>query len=247
MCPDGLVAPHRDIWNLGVPLRDAPCSFATDDLREAWDAPPILMFAPFIGELALALAKNIDGERDPKYRQMARQVRESKQRVNAQGSAGVEMADRLLAGIRDGRYAAYGYAKPRNVKDCRVRIPIDVFEKKYIDWKNSSIKGADLEFVSVLIFESGLAAEIDAELNKASARKTHSKRGPLSSRGAIEAAIQSLVAERELPNNDLQKQNIELVRTRVHELYPGEFPKDRALSDESIRKALAALNPRRKN
>jgi len=245
MCPDGLVTPHRDIWGLGIPLRDAPYNFAPDGLREAWDSPPILMAVSFVGELALAFAKKTDHERDPKYREMALQVRESKRRVDAQVAAGVEMADRLLSGIRDGRYVAYGYKKPRDVKDRRVKIPTDVFVREYINWRHSSIKGADLEFVSVLIFESGLEPEIDADLKSSHAAEHHSKRGPSSSRRAIEEAIRSLIADGFLPNHDLQKQNVELVRQRVHDLHPGEFPKDRGLSDETIRKTLTQSIPRR--
>jgi hypothetical protein len=247
MCPDGLVTPNRDIWGMGVPLRDAPYDFAPDDLRAVLDAPQIPWPVPYLGELLLGFLKNAEGERDPRYSDWTQQLRESKDRVAAQMAVSIEMADRLLSDIRDGRYVAYGYKKPRDVKDRRVKIPADLFEREYINWENSSINGADLEFVSVLVFESGLEQEIDTELKQSPAAKRRSKRGPSSSSGAIEETIRFLIADRSLPNHDLKKQNVELVRKCVHQLYPGEFPKDRGLSDESIRKVLEKLIPRQRS
>ncbi len=63
--------------------------------------------------------------------------------------------------------------------------------------------------------------------------------GRPSSQGPITAAIRSLMAEGKLPNELSRKQNIELVRVRVHMLFPGQFPGDCGLSRETIANYLA--------
>ena len=63
--------------------------------------------------------------------------------------------------------------------------------------------------------------------------------GRPSSQGPITAAIRSLMAEGKLPNELSRKQNIELVRVRVHSLFPGQFSGDNGLSRETIANYLA--------
>jgi hypothetical protein len=63
--------------------------------------------------------------------------------------------------------------------------------------------------------------------------------GRPSSQGPITAAIRSLMAEGKLPNDLSRKQNIELVRVRVHMLFPGQFSGDNGLSRETIANYLA--------
>ncbi len=63
--------------------------------------------------------------------------------------------------------------------------------------------------------------------------------GRPSSQGPITAAIRSLVAEGKLPNKLSRKQNIELVRVRVHALFPGQFSGDSGLARETIANYLA--------
>ncbi|MDE2165920.1 MAG: hypothetical protein KGJ66_06245 [Alphaproteobacteria bacterium] len=246
MCPDGLVAPRRDIWSLGIPLGDAACEFAPEELRKAGEPPWQMAFVARTAGVILEGLKNTEQARNPRYAEAIRQVREADAVTTASMHAHIEMAEQLLSGIRSGQYVAYGYKRPRDVKNRRMKIPSDLFDRQYIDWKNSAVKSPDLEFLSVLVFESGLAPDIDAELKQSSASEHRSKRGPLPSSAEIEETIRWLIADQLLPNHDLQKQNIELIRKRVHELYPGEFPKDRGLSKESIRKALEKLIPRQR-
>lgn len=251
MRPDGLVTLEPDIWKLGVPLRDAPYAFAPDHLRTAYDGSQISGVEPFlapIAEIVLAISNNNNTERDPKRLDMAQQIRKSKDRTDAYFAAVVEMRERLLSGIQLGAFVAYGYALPRDPNSRRIKIPADVFEEKYTNWNNSAIKGAGLEFVSVLVFEPDLAQEIDAQLAKKSASQgTGLKRGPSPSKAAIDEAIRSLIDQGQLPNHHQQKENVGLVRKRIHELHPGEFPHDRGLGHESIRKVLMNLIPRPKN
>ena len=62
--------------------------------------------------------------------------------------------------------------------------------------------------------------------------------GRPSSKRPITTAIESLVAEGALPNTLLRKQNIELVRMRVHTLFP-DFAGDHGLARETIANYLA--------
>jgi hypothetical protein len=66
-----------------------------------------------------------------------------------------------------------------------------------------------------------------------------SRVGRPSSQGPISAAIRSLIAEGKLPNRHSRKQNIELVRVRVHALFPGRFVQDNGLGRETIANYLA--------
>lgn len=63
--------------------------------------------------------------------------------------------------------------------------------------------------------------------------------GRPSSQGPITAAIRSLMADGKLPNDLSRKQNIELVRVRVHMLFPNQFSGDNGLSRETIANYLA--------
>jgi hypothetical protein len=63
--------------------------------------------------------------------------------------------------------------------------------------------------------------------------------GRPSSKRTITSAIASLVAEGKLPNSLLRKQNIDLVRMRVHALFPGKFASDNGLARETIANYLA--------
>jgi hypothetical protein len=250
MRPDGLVTLELDIWKLGVPLRDAPYAFAPDHLRTAYDGAQISAAEPFlapIAEIVLAISNNNNTERDPKRLDMAQQIQKSKDRTDAYFAAVVEMRERLRSGIQLGAFVAYGYAIPRDPNSRRIKIPADVFEEKYTNWNNSAIKGAGLEFVSVLVFESGTAQAIDAQLAKKSSQGTELKRGPSPSKAAIKEAIQSLIEQGRLPNHNQQKENVGLIRERIHELHPGEFPHDRGLGHESIRNVLSQLVPHNRN
>lgn len=248
MCPDGLVTPYRDIWSLGIPLRDAAYEFAPDKLRAVLDASQVPWLLPYLGDLALGFLKNTEAELDPKYAEWTRDLKDLKKRVRVQADAYQAMTDQLLSDIQEGRYLAYGYERPRKLDNHRVKIPADLFERKYIDWENSSIKSPDLEFTSVLVFESGLAREIDAELSRErSANANHRKRGPESSNSIIATIIQSLIDDGSLRKYHLQKKQFDVVRKHAIELYSEQFPNGRGLSDESIRKVLVKLIPRARN
>ncbi len=252
MPPDTQITPKRDIHEMGVPLRDAPYAFAPEQLRAAHDGSRILMAEPVLAGIAAVTVTIIEHNKDQypgidtkKLGLTRRKIKNSKARTDVHIATIVEMRERLISGIHDGEFVAYGYVIPRNPADIMAKVPADLFDLKYIKWNKSSIKGAGLEFASVLVFESGLAHEIDAKLaQKSHAQKAGTKRGPPSSKFAIEEAIKSLIDDGTLPNHNQQKDNIEIVRVRVHELHPGEFPKSRGLSKESIREPLAKLIPR---
>jgi hypothetical protein len=61
----------------------------------------------------------------------------------------VNMQEALLSESRKGKYILLGYLLPRNPSDPPVRIPDDLLEQRYVDWHNSAIKGAGLEFANV--------------------------------------------------------------------------------------------------
>ncbi|HEV2163139.1 MAG TPA: hypothetical protein VGR52_13030 [Stellaceae bacterium] len=247
MCPDGLVVPRRDIWSLGVPLRDAPYEFAHEELRKAGEAPWQWAFVARTAGVILEGLQNTEQARNPQYAAAVRQIREADEVTTASIHAHIEMADQLLAQIREGRCVAYGYKRPRGVNDCRIKIPADLFERKYVDWNNSAINGPDLKFMSVLVFESGLAAEIDAELaRERPTNKNHRKRGP-EPNSFLEKVVHSLIDDESLRKYRLQKEQFALVRKHAIELYPEQFPNGFGLSNESIRKVLVKLIPRARN
>lgn len=251
MCPQEIATLEPDIWEQGVPLEDAPYAFAPEHLQEAYDGSQLPGIAPFlipIAQVALAVSKVKGPDGDPKLKEMARQIQISKDRLGVNVTIYLEMRDRFMSRFQQGAFVAYGYAIPRDPNDRLVKIPKDVFEVKYINWENSAIKGNGLEFASVLVFERDLAPEIDALLAKKSpAQGTGIKRGPPSSSVVIEQAVRSLIDQGQLPNHNQQKENVGLVRERIHQMHPGEFPHDRGLGHESIRKVLANLIPRSKN
>lgn len=248
MCPDGLITSAHDIWANSVPLADADYSFAPEDLRVEYDEffnpPP----KPSDKDRPAALAEIMPGSSNDPVIAIAKNVQRLVEILAIPSDMRWDMRNRLLRSLGEGKFVAYGYEIPRNPADSRVKIPSDLFEHKFMNWENSTIQGSGLEFASVLIFESGLAQEIDAQLaQKPPTQGTGIKRGPPPSSAAIEEAIKSLLNEGWQPNNYMQKENIETVRARVHKLHPGEFPHNRGLSTESIRVVLTNLIPRPKN
>jgi hypothetical protein len=248
MCSDRLIIPVRDIWENGIPLCDADYYFADEILRAKYNEPQIPLPFRILTNIVTLIAKPKDESQKLGYKKLKQLNQDLRERSDAYLSAALESQKLLLSDLRKGNLIGYGYFAPRNPTSIRVKIPRDLFESEYIKWEDSAIKGTDIEFSSVLVYELELAQEIDAQLAKKSpVQGTGIKRGPPSSGDSIEEAIRSLINDGTLPNHNQQKQNIGIVRSRVQKLHPGEFPNNWRLGNESIRKVLAKLIPRARN
>lgn len=241
----------QDIWRKGVLLENAVWTYATDAEARILEELPGSVFmhdiVSSIGQTALSFAIKHQPEFKSDYIELQRRAEETKRRVERSKAAAQQICERLLDGLENGQFELYGYALPRRAKDPAVRIPEDLYYKRYIDGDLSRVKGHGLEFVAVVILEANSEPQIDIRPDDKPLLITGpQKRGPLSSQNAIEHAVRFLMARCLLPNNKMQKQNIDLVRQCVRQLYPGEFPRDRGLGRESIRKVLAGVIRARK-
>jgi hypothetical protein len=64
------------------------------------------------------------------------------------------MQEKFLTESRKGKFILLGYRLPRHLSDPAVQIPADLFEERFVDWHNSGIKGAGLEFANVRVIEA---------------------------------------------------------------------------------------------
>jgi len=242
---DGPLTPSPDFWESGVPLSEADYFFADENLRAKYVEPQIPLPFQFLAKIATLIVQPENEKEKLEHEKLEQINRDAHDRTSSYMGAVLEARELLLSDLRKGKLISYGYVAPRNPASIRSKIPRDLFEPKYVIWEDSSVKGAGIEFSSVLVFELELAQEIDAQLaKKPPSQGTGIKRGPSPSSSAIEEAIRSLLDEGWQSQNYLQKENIVTIRARVHKLHPGKFPNDRDLSKESIRVVLAKLIPR---
>lgn len=151
------------------------------------------------------------------------------------------MQEQLADLIWDGTFVAYGYALPRTSKSSPEEIPVDLFRDGNVDWDKSTVRSEGLQFESVRVLSRAWLRNFEPQKPaKILELKSESLPGRPSSGREILAAIDSLIREQKLPNSKSQKQNNEIVRARVHEMYPGRFPDDRRLSSKTIAKYLSA-------
>ena len=235
------------IWERGIRLGEAPYRFAPSTLRAQHDAPEIT--TPFSETAGIATLAAEITEQDKRQKILAalRQLHEAGAKFSAHSDTHGEMIERLLQSLQCRKLIAYGFRIPRNTNSEPEQIPPDLFQRRYVDWAASSINGAGLEFVSVRVLRPKWIKEANAQLPQLP------KPGPVapkrrlpgrpSSKDAINAAIESLIAEGKLPNADTRKENITVVRARVHTLFPGKFRKDKGLKEETIGKYLALAFP----
>jgi hypothetical protein len=218
-----------DIWENGIPLPDAPTYFASRKLRQRYDSPQAQ--AKSLGSTLLS-AQTSERSNDEKLRTGFQQISNALDNFGARLNALSEMRGLILWSLTNGKLSAYGFTIPRKIDDLPQKIPNDLFQKEFFNWGKSSIKGAGLEFTSVRI--------VDPRWIKSDPSELENRRPPgrPTSKIAISAAIKSLIGEKRLPNTNSRKSNIELVRARVHELFPDQFPGDKGLKRETIGKYL---------
>ena len=236
------------IWERGIWLAKAPYHFAPNKLRAKYDAPEIE--TPFaakggIGMLARAISEESTRQ---ELLSAARKWHEVSGKHSVRSDTLWQMKDRLLQWLQRRKLIALGFRMPRNTDSAAEQIPADLFQQRHVNWEVSTISGAGLEFVSVRVLRphwiKGANAQLPQlpKLEMAAPKKRPP--GRPSSKDAITAAILSLIADRKLPNANTRKENITLVRARVHKLFPGLFPADKGLAEETIGKYLVIVLPR---
>ena len=225
-----------EIWNRAVPLGDADYYYAPAHLRREYNATRVPAPLPVTEPSGVDLSKLSGWEKfDLAAKFMAEHVLDP---WDARWSVRCKMMDRLCRSIKSGEFYAYGFHVPRKPSDVPVRLPIDVFELRFINGWNSSLKGAALEFVSVRVIRASEAQEIERRFPPTAEAPVRRRQGRPSADTHIEHAIASLHKDGKLPNNKTRKANIELVRQRVRQENPTEHQTDRGLGDSKIRQSL---------
>jgi|ERR1700722_6515058 len=232
MCAESLLTPTHDIWKKGIPLKDAAYYFAPQFLRSQYNEPKL---GPRKLDRGIELlVKSIDENKRQDFIKSYQPVQDFLDTNSARNSAELDMRNRLLVRLINNRLVAYGFSVPRKPANVREIIPPDLFKMKFVDWQNSNIKGAGLEFVSVLIFRPKWAQEIEVLLPKGA----HRPIGRPSSKHAITEVIRSLIDEQAIPTQ-LRKNDYDLIRGRVNIQFPDQFLENKGLSDKAIAKYLS--------
>ena len=231
------------IWERGIWLAEAPYHFAPNALRAEYEAPEIAI--PFSGMAGIHMVAAQIAEQDKRRQFLSamQRLHEASEMASARFGTYGEMIEHLLRSLQIRKLIAYGFRIPRNTNSEPEQIPPDLFQRRHIDWAASSISGAGLEFVSVRALRPNWIKEANARSAQLPKPESVAPRrrppGRPSSKEAITDAIRSLIAEGKLPNADTRKENITIVRARVHALFPGRFPNDKGLKEETIGKYLA--------
>jgi len=222
----------RDIWKKGIPLAEADYYFAPQKLRDEYNEPKI---PPRRMSRGLELMmKEMPADKRPELLKQLEPVQNFFDVSRARGDVQRRMRDWLLHLLSNDRLVAYGFPTPRKPADIRQRIPQDLFQSRFVNWDHSSIKGAGLEFQSVVVFRPKWTSEIESQLSRVARQAI----GRPSSKGAITAAIRSLIDTGWSPSGS-RKRDYDLIRTQVHKLFPGQFAGNKNLSDKTIAKYLA--------
>ncbi|HVB79570.1 MAG TPA: hypothetical protein VNE82_06410 [Candidatus Binataceae bacterium] len=148
-----------------------------------------------------------------------------------------KMLDCLLKWLRDGHLVAYGFVLPRNPDAPPIRVPSDLFEKRFL-CKDSGIKGHGIEFSAVHVLDPRRVQEIEASAPKQLPRPASHARGRKSVGDLIMQSVQSLLVEGKIDPDAPYKRTADLIRAHVHDHFPGEVIGNKGLSDETIRRVL---------
>ncbi len=144
--------------------------------------------------------------------------------------------------LSSGRLVAAGYKIPRHPSDLPVPIPPDVWESGKINYSESVVKGAALEFVSVRIVRATARPQklkVILEPVKITPEKIDERRV-----GRPSLARQTWIAYEQLKKGGKIRFNlpmthaIDQVRAKVKELFPEDVDGDRGLREEAIRKVI---------
>lgn len=168
MCPDVPLTPSHNIWESGVPLSDADYHFAPENLRAKYIKPEIPLPFQFLAKIATLIVQPKNEKEKKEHEKLEQINRDADEQTSSYLSAVLEARELLLNDLREGKLIAYGYFAPRNPASIRSKIPRDLLELKYMNWEDSGIKGPDLEFSSVLVFEPEPAQEMDRPIGEKS-------------------------------------------------------------------------------
>jgi hypothetical protein len=225
-----------EIWNRGVPLGDADWHYAPAHRRKEYNAIRVPAPLPVTEPAAVNLFELSGWET---FERATRFVSEyALHPLNQRWSVLRKMQHRLCRSIKSGELYAYGFHVPRKPSDVPVRLPIDVFELRFVNWWKSSLKGAGLEFVSVRVIRASEAQEIESRHPADSIYPAIGPIGRPTMRIHIRQAINSMYSDAYLPNDQSRKANAQEVRRRV--LSDSGYTGGAGLGESALCKALKA-------
>jgi hypothetical protein len=227
-----------EIWKRGVPLCDADWHYAPAHLRRDYNAIRVPKPLPVTETAAVNPPESSGWET---FALATRYVAEhALSPLSERWSVRGKMRDRLFRSHKSGELRAYGFHVPRKPSDVPVRLPIDVFEFRFVNWEESSVKGAGLEFASVRVIRGSEAQEIESRHPADAIYPALGPKGRPTMRIHISQAINSMYAERLLPNDKSRRANANELRRRVQNLLPTADNSEVGLGESTLCKALKA-------
>jgi hypothetical protein len=127
----------------GVPLGEALFRFASPELVRTYQES-------FAEEKAVAPASGFHGLNDVLAYVSGMAAYRDEVNKKRQSSIGA-LYRNLNDKIRSGEIAAYGFQMPRSLKDCPVRIPVDVFVVGQINPNTGTVTYSNMEFAGVCL------------------------------------------------------------------------------------------------
>jgi len=229
----GLLMSTRAIWDQGTALADADWRFAPQALRDEHNAvvstinstpAPVAVKHDLVESLAM--------------------IHSAANALAAPAKVRSKMRDHLLDRLATRSLVAYGYVVPRHPSDAPIEVPADMFDRRYVDWGKSALKGQGLEFAAVRVLHPTTVQKMLSALPQPSPAPARRRPGPDPSAPKIEAAISALLGANKLDRTAPHKVNIPLIRARLHELFPGHFFGADKPKNETIRKVWERLRGR---
>ncbi len=228
-------------WQRGIPLYEADWKLARKELKAEYNT------------LATAAKKTSDAllastQLSPK--EQVALLAEMAKALSAPTFVRNKMMDDLLAWLKAGALLAYGFALPRTVSDDPVRVPEELFQKRFLNRKQAGLSGHGLEFAAVRVIHPKWPEAIAAEAAKLQPASSGQKSpGRTSARDHITDAVRMLLSQGKIDPKAPHKTNIALVREFVLEQRQPELIDGKGLGDETIRRVLVSelrhtANPR---
>jgi hypothetical protein len=225
----------QDIWKKGIPLSDAPSQFSPSNLRKpkVGQEPPSRELSK--GDRMMVAAWDETGKHesiDPALKFFG-----SLGDLSQQLQRSMEIRTHILQMLRNEKLIAYGYSVPRHPDDIPKRINPDLIDAESPRWKNESIKGSGLEYVSVRVFSPKLAKTLDDVLSGDEHKKPR-RPGRPSTQKYIMAVIEELTENGVLSEFQYDERKAEAIQNRVKEKYPEKYGK-KPPSIKTIKKYLS--------
>ena len=222
-------------WNHGVPMTSSWLKFAHADGKARWNKAQ----EPSALDV-LARDAKIAGQSDAPLDRKVMSAFAGMQAILAERTE-IEMqlkAD-IVRYVRAEKLLVYGFEAPRSMTANAVEIPTSAWSGR-LDWSKSKITHQSLTFVEIRLIAPSWRDQL-LGLNTQSGPLSAARAGRPSIATDVRKAFEELKRNGEIDILKSAKWHFRLIRDQMRRASPDEYPPERKLSDEGIRRYFSSL------